>query len=85
MKILHQVMARSGLKNGEKVWENTPISSGMATYLLLNRRRPSQRKNGELAKLADNMVGKKEQSILRQTESTIFFLNLSQSGAKNLV
>ena len=74
MKILHQVMARSGLKNGEKVWENTPISSGMATYLLLNRRRLSQRKNGELAKLADNMVGKKNDLFLKFVN---FFLQIS--------
>ena len=65
MKILHQVMARSGLKNGEKVWENTPISSDMATYLLLNQRRPRQRKNGELARLAENMVGKKNDLFLK--------------------
>ena len=38
----------------------------MATYLLLNRRLPSRRKNGELAKLAVNMVGKKNDLFLCQ-------------------
>ena len=65
MKIQHH-LAKSGLKNGETVWKNTPISSGMATYLLLNRRLPSRRKNGELAKLAVNMVGKKNDLFLCQ-------------------